>query len=68
MTSGNSQIPDSLVEFSYAQKTFVPLPPPDNLVMVYEAQGTVLHKDSEEAYQQMVEQGIDRMYMKLKFN
>lgn len=65
LTSGNSQIPDSLVEFSYAEKTFVPLPPPDNLVKVYEAQGTLLHKDSEEAYQQLIEQGLDRTYTKL---
>lgn len=63
LTSGNSQIPDGLVEFSYAHRAFVSLPPPDNLVVFYESQGTLLHRDSEEAHQQMIEQGIDRKYL-----
>lgn len=60
LTCGNSQVPDSLVEFVYGQTAFVPLPPPGHLVVVYEAQGTLLHRDCPEAYQQMLEQGIDR--------
>ncbi|KAG5883705.1 hypothetical protein JTB14_007424 [Gonioctena quinquepunctata] len=59
LTSANLQIPKDLVEFDYAQGAFVPLPLPGNLVVVYEYQGTVLHKDSEEARMQMLEQGID---------
>lgn len=66
LTSGNSQIPNSLVEFDHAQRAFVPVPPPGYLVVFYNSQGTLLYKDSEEARQQMIEQGIDRMYKILK--
>lgn len=59
LSTTNPQPPDSLVEFSYAVGEFIQLPPPGNLVVVYEAQGTALHKDSEEANAQMIEQGID---------
>lgn len=55
----NPQLPDRIVEFNYAAGGFVPLPLPGNTVVVYELQGTSLHKDSEEARAQMVELGID---------
>nr|CAI5830300.1 unnamed protein product [Callosobruchus analis] len=41
---------------------FIPLPSPGNVVVTFESQGTLLHKDSEEAHQQMLEMGIDRTY------
>lgn len=56
----NPEIPDSLVEFNYGTGEFILLPPPGNMVIVYESQGTLLHKDSEEAQLQMIEMGIDR--------
>ncbi|XP_074036746.1 dynein intermediate chain 2, ciliary isoform X2 [Leptinotarsa decemlineata] len=59
LSTTNPQTPEGLVEFNYAQGEFVSLPPQGNLVVVYESQGTILHKDSEEAHQQMIEQGID---------
>ncbi|XP_060526762.1 dynein intermediate chain 2, ciliary isoform X2 [Cylas formicarius] len=59
LTTTNPQPPDSLVEFSYAQGEFVLLPPPGNTIVVYEHQGSLIHKDSEEARAQLLEQGID---------
>ncbi|CAH1995874.1 unnamed protein product [Acanthoscelides obtectus] len=59
LVSTNNRLPDSLIEFSYAQGTFIPIPSPGNVVVSFEQQGTLLHKDSEEARQQMLEMGID---------
>lgn len=62
LTSVNTQIPDGLVEFDNSEAKFVPLPPPGNVVVIFESQGTLLHRDSEEAHQQLLEQGIDRKW------
>ncbi|CAG9837249.1 unnamed protein product [Diabrotica balteata] len=59
LTSTNPQIPEGLIEWSYLQAAFVQLPSPGNMVKVFSQEGTLLHKDSEEARQQMVEMGID---------
>lgn len=59
LSSINPRLPDSLVEFNYATGQFVSLPRPGNLVVVYQAQGTALHIESEEARAQMLEFGID---------
>lgn len=62
LTSTNPQVPDNLVEFNFKQGMFLPIPPPGNTVVVFELQGTLLHKDSQEAQNQLIEQGIDRKY------
>ncbi|XP_028132775.1 dynein intermediate chain 2, ciliary [Diabrotica virgifera virgifera] len=59
LTSTNPQIPEGLIEWSYLQAAFVQLPSPGNMVTVFSQEGTLLHKESEEARQQMVEMGID---------
>ncbi|XP_076260407.1 dynein intermediate chain 2, ciliary [Rhynchophorus ferrugineus] len=59
LSTTNAQSPDNLVEFSYAQGAFMSMPPPGNTVVVYETIGTALHKDTEEAKFQLLEQGID---------
>ncbi|VEN52191.1 unnamed protein product, partial [Callosobruchus maculatus] len=61
LVATNNRLPDSLIEFSYAQGTFIPLPSPGNMVVSFESQGTLLHKESQEAYQQMLEMGLDPM-------
>ncbi|CAG9760660.1 unnamed protein product [Ceutorhynchus assimilis] len=58
LNNNNPQPPDSLVEFNYGTGEFLPIAPPVNIV-VFESQGTALHKDSEEAHAQLIEQGID---------
>ncbi|CAH1116670.1 unnamed protein product [Phaedon cochleariae] len=64
LTTTNPQLPDSLVEFDYAEGAFKPLPSQGNVVVLFAAQGTLLHKDTEEAHQQMIEQGIDPLSLK----
>lgn len=63
LTPANPQLPDSLIEFNYAQGKFLLLPSPGNMVVVYESQGTLIAKDSQEARQQMIEQGLDRKHL-----
>ncbi|XP_044263378.1 dynein intermediate chain 2, ciliary [Tribolium madens] len=52
-------IPQNLVQFNYAQGGFELMPPAGPMIVVYEAQGTQIHKESEEAKKQVVEQGLD---------
>ncbi|XP_057656296.1 dynein intermediate chain 2, ciliary [Diorhabda carinulata] len=59
LVSTNPQLPEGLVEWSYLQETFIQLPSPGNMVKVYSLEGTLLHMDTEEAHQQMIEMGID---------
>ncbi|XP_076382491.1 dynein intermediate chain 2, ciliary [Megalopta genalis] len=49
LTIHNTRVPDALVEWSWKLKEFVKLPPPPHLVTILNVQGTILHKDSEEA-------------------
>lgn len=62
LTTTNPQQPDNLVQFDYATNTFVSIPPPGNMVVVLDLKGTYIHKETEEARKQMIEQGIDREY------
>lgn len=62
LTTTNPQQPDSLVQFDYATNSFIPIPPPGNLVVVLNLKGTYIHKDTEDAKKQMIEQGIDRKF------
>lgn len=60
LTSTNPKKPDSIIEFNHAVGEFVPAPPPPLLLMVYQLKGNILYKFSEEAKNQLIEQGIDR--------
>lgn len=66
LLSTNLQYPDCLVQFDYASGEFIPIPSPGNFVVVLDQKGTFMHKDSDEARKQMIAQGIDRMYNKIK--
>ncbi|CAG9767841.1 unnamed protein product [Ceutorhynchus assimilis] len=55
----NPQSPDSLIEFNYDTGEFLPIALATQGIVLFESLGTVLHKDSEEAYAQLLEQGID---------
>ncbi|CAG9860678.1 unnamed protein product [Phyllotreta striolata] len=59
LNSNNTQIPDSIVVWSYADLTFIPGPMAGNMVEVFTQKGSLLRKDSEEARQQMIEMGLD---------
>lgn len=60
LTTTNPQRPDSLVQFDYASSSFIPIPTPENYVVVFQMKGTYIHKDTEDARKQMLEEGIDR--------
>lgn len=62
----NPQVSDSLVQYDYATNMFKPMPPPDNMVVILEMKGTYIHKDTEEARKQMIEEGIDRKLLYLQ--
>ncbi|XP_076240760.1 dynein intermediate chain 2, ciliary [Calliopsis andreniformis] len=49
LSTHNTRIPDSLVQWSWKLKEFIRLPPPPHLVTLLNVQGAILHKDSEEA-------------------
>lgn len=53
LTTHNTRIPDSLVEWSWKLREFVRLPPPPHLVTLLDVTGTILYKDSEEAKVQL---------------
>ncbi|KAF5304719.1 hypothetical protein FQA39_LY09496 [Lamprigera yunnana] len=60
LQSINTQYPDGLVEFNYELGKFVPVPLPGPAIVIYSLRGTLMHKDSEEARQQLIAQGLDR--------
>lgn len=66
LTTKTVQIPDSLVQYDYATNSFIPIRPPDNIVIVFEMKGTYIHKDTPEAKAQMLEEGIDRTHQTLQ--
>ncbi|XP_017769479.1 PREDICTED: dynein intermediate chain 2, ciliary [Nicrophorus vespilloides] len=45
----NNQIPNNIVEFSYVEKSFIPVPQVTNYIVAYECRGTIIHRDTEEA-------------------
>lgn len=55
----NPQVPEGLVDFNYAIGAYVPQPTPSNTVHLIDIEGTTIHKESEEARQQIEEQGIE---------
>lgn len=54
----NPNKPDNLVEYSYAERTFIPVPPIGNSVVLLDFPGTCLHRESEEAIIQLMESGL----------
>lgn len=60
LTTRTLQVPDSLVQYDYATRAFIPIRIPDNMFVVFEMKGTYIHKDTADAKAQMIEQGIDR--------
>lgn len=65
LTTNNPQLPDSLVEFDYVKGEFLPIVPTTQIVVVFESKGTQIHKETEEAKHQVIEQGLDRKKVSL---
>lgn len=59
LSTTNTQQPNNLVEYSYAEGSFIPQPPMGNTIVIVDMKGTTLHIDSHEAQRQIDEQGIE---------
>lgn len=53
LVAENPQLPDNLVEFSFKDKTYVPVVHQDHNITLLDVEGTSLHIDSQEAKDQM---------------
>lgn len=53
LTSDNKNIPKNLVIYSFKDGGYIPLPPPENIITLFEFEGTALHIDSAEAKEQI---------------
>ncbi|XP_033609005.1 dynein intermediate chain 2, ciliary isoform X4 [Cryptotermes secundus] len=49
LTMQNPQIPSNIVEFSFKEGRFTPVPPVTQTILLLEIEGTILCKDSDEA-------------------
>jgi hypothetical protein len=58
----NPQIPSNIVEFSFKEGRFIPVPPATQTILLLEIEGTILSKDSDEAKFQL-EGNLDCMYI-----
>lgn len=57
LTTNNPEMPDSLVEFSFKERSFVMTLLPPHMITLLEMEGTCLHKDTQEAKDQMEQEG-----------
>lgn len=57
LTCVNPQMPDSLVEYSFKEKAFVMTPLPAHMITLLDETGTCLHKETDEAKEQMAQDG-----------
>lgn len=57
LTTNNPLLPDSLVEYSFKERMFVPTPLPPHMITLLDVEGTCLHKESPEAIEQMEQEG-----------
>ncbi|XP_047118261.1 dynein intermediate chain 2, ciliary-like [Schistocerca piceifrons] len=57
LTSNHAQIVTDLVEYSYKEGRYVVLPSTGATFIIFRTEGTILHKDSDEARQQLFGEG-----------
>ncbi|XP_049832759.1 dynein intermediate chain 2, ciliary-like [Schistocerca gregaria] len=57
LTSNHAQIVTDLVEYSYKEGRYVVLPSTGATYIMFRTEGTILHKDSDEARQQLFGEG-----------
>ncbi|KAJ6643291.1 Dynein intermediate chain 2, ciliary [Pseudolycoriella hygida] len=59
LSTENPNVPKNLVIYSFKEGSFVEMPPPPNIVTLFQFDGTSLHLDSDEAKKQIEEMGDD---------
>ncbi|XP_049964524.1 dynein intermediate chain 2, ciliary [Schistocerca serialis cubense] len=57
LTAVTSKVPDNVVQFSFKERSFVPVPPPEPTIFLLSIEGTCLAKDSEDARYQILAEG-----------
>nr|CAD7439327.1 unnamed protein product [Timema bartmani] len=57
LTTMNPQLPKNIVEYNFKEGTFVPVAQTSHAVVLLDVEGTALHKESEEAKQQVMAEG-----------
>lgn len=57
LTTNNPEMPDSLVEFSFKERSFVMTLLPPHMITLLEMEGTCLHKETQEAKEQIEQEG-----------
>ncbi|KAJ9593501.1 hypothetical protein L9F63_014954, partial [Diploptera punctata] len=58
LTSVNPQLPQNIVEYSFKESSFVPVPPVSQMQILQDIEGTILHKESEEGRAQLAAAGL----------
>lgn len=59
MTTDNTNALRNLVVYSFKDGAYVPIPPQDTVVTLFEFEGTSIHKDTPEAKDQLAVAGFE---------
>lgn len=57
LTIHNTRVPDSQVQWSWKDMSFIPMPDPPHIINILDVPGTLLHRESQEAIQQIAGHG-----------
>lgn len=58
LVSGDPQLPDNLVEFSFRDRTYIPVTHQEQCIKLVEIEGTCLHVETLEAKEQLAGAGL----------
>ena len=59
LKANNPHAPQNIVRFSYKDKCYKPIPHIDQLAIHFQVDGTLIHKESDEAKRQLSKKGGD---------
>ncbi|XP_050082024.1 dynein intermediate chain 2, ciliary isoform X2 [Anopheles aquasalis] len=59
LSTENRHLPRNLVVYDFHEGAFLPVPPPENTITLLEFEGTSIHKDTDEAKEQISRKGTD---------
>ncbi len=57
LKANNPHAPQNIVRFSYKDKCYKPIPHIDQLAIHFQVDGTLIHKESDEAKRQIAKKG-----------
>ncbi|XP_052897525.1 dynein intermediate chain 2, ciliary [Anopheles moucheti] len=65
LSTENRHLPRNLVVYDFREGAFLPVPPPENTITLLEFEGTSIHKDTDEAKEQISRKGTDELNVTL---